>query len=300
MKTTAPLFPLALAAALLLAACNNSKGRYEASGAFEATEVIVSAQASGQIIQLDLAEGQSLQAGQTVGYIDTIQLHLTKKQLLASIQAASSRTNNVSLLVASLKRQLAQQQSEELRFQSLQRAGAATQKQLDDLHSSIDILQKQLAAQTETLQKANSSLNAELLALQIQVEQINDRIAKSLISTPIAGTVLAQYAEQGELAAQGRALFKLADLSRIYLRAYITADQLTQLKLGQEVPVFVDFGKSETSEYKGVISWISDKAEFTPRTILTKNERANLVYAVKIAVQNDGYLKLGMYGEVRL
>jgi HlyD family secretion protein len=182
----------------------------------------------------------------------------------------------------------------------LQKANAATQKQVDDIQSSIDVLQKQLAAQTETLQKGNSSLSSEIDALHIQVAQIEDLIAKSIISTPISGTVLAKYAEQGELAGQGRALFKIADMERIYLRAYITADQLSQLQLNQEVAVFADFGRKDMTEYRGVITWISDKAEFTPRTILTKNERANLVYAVKIAVENDGYLKLGMYGEIRL
>jgi len=288
-----------LLAVLMLSACSHKKGAYEASGIFEATEVIVSAQASGQIMQFDVTEGQNLTAFQTVGYIDTVQLYLKKEQLLASMKAAGSRTYNVALQIASLKQQIAKQQTELERFQNLQKANAATQKQVDDIQSSIDVLQKQLAAQTETLQKGNSSLASEIDALQIQVAQIEDLIAKSIISAPMDGTVLAKYAEQGELAAQGRALFKIADMERIYLRAYITADQLTQMKLNGEIAVFTDFGKKEMREYKGIITWISDKAEFTPRTILTKNERANLVYAVKIAVENDGYLKIGMYGEIR-
>ena len=287
-------------AVVTLAACSHKKGSYEASGIFEATEVIVSAQASGQIMQFDLIEGQSLAVSQTVGLIDTVQLHLKKAQLLASMKAAGSRTYNVALQIASLKQQIAKQETELARFQNLQEANAATQKQVDDIQSSIDVLQKQLAAQTETLQKGNSSLLSEIDALQIQVAQIEDLIAKSIISSPINGTVLAKYAERGELAGQGRALFKIADMERIHLRAYITADQLTQMKLNQEVAVFADFGKKDMREYKGVITWISDKAEFTPRTILTKNERTNLVYAVKIAVENDGFLKIGMYGEVRL
>ncbi|GHV58118.1 membrane protein [Bacteroidia bacterium] len=290
---------LLLLTVLLFAACNRNKGNYEASGIFEATEIVVSSQSTGQIMQFDLTEGQTLKANQIVGFIDTLQLHLKKEQLLASMKAAGSRTYNVALQIASLKQQIAKQQTELARFLNLQKANAATQKQVDDIQSAIDILQKQLAAQTETLQKGNSSLSSEIDALQIQVEQIDDLIAKSRLSVPMNGTVLAKYAEQGELAAQGRALFKMADLNHIYLRAYITADQLTQLKLNQEVAVFTDFGKKEMTEYKGIITWISDKAEFTPRTILTKNERANLVYAVKIAVENDGFLKIGMYGEIR-
>jgi HlyD family secretion protein len=289
-----------LPAVVLLAACSHQKGDYEASGIFEATEVVVSAQATGQIMQFDLTEGQTLAAFQTVGFIDTVQLHLKKEQLLASMRAAGSRTYNVALQIASLKQQIAKQETEWARFQNLQKANAATQKQVDDIRSSIDVLQKQLAAQTETLQKGNSSLSSEIDALQIQVLQIEDLIAKSSISSPISGTVLSKYAERGELAAQGRALFKIADMEHLYLRAYITADQLTRLKLNQEVAVFTDFGKKEMKEYKGLIIWISDKAEFTPRTILTKNERVNLVYAVKIAVENDGYLKIGMYGELKI
>jgi HlyD family secretion protein len=289
-----------LAFVFLLTSCGNKKGIYDASGAFEAAEVMVSAQVAGQIMQFDLIEGQNLQAHQVIGYIDTIQLHLKKAQLLAGMKAADSRTYNVSLQIASLKQQIAKQQTELERFQSLLKANATTQKQVDDIQSSLDVLQKQLAAQTETLQNANSSISAEVSGLYIQIEQIDDWINKSILSAPVSGTVLAKYAEKGELAGQGRALFKMADLDPIYLRAYISADQLTQLKLNQEVSVFADFGKKEMKAYPGVITWISDKAEFTPRTILTKNERANLVYAVKVAVKNDGYLKIGMYGELRI
>jgi HlyD family secretion protein len=285
---------------LILSSCGNKKGNYDASGTFEATEVLVSAQATGQIMQLDITEGQTLEAGQEAGYIDTVQLHLKKAQLLASMKAVDSRTYNVSLQIASLKQQIAKQQTERLRFRNLLQSNAATQKQVDDIQSSIEVLQKQLAAQTETLQNNNSSISAEISGLYIQVEQIDDLMRKSIICSPITGIVLAKYAEKGELAGQGRALFKIADMEHIYLRAYITADQLNRLQLNREVSVFADFGKKDMTEYKGTITWISDKAEFTPRTILTKNERANLVYAVKIAVKNDGYLKIGMYGELDL
>lgn len=283
----------------VVTSCGNKKGKSDASGTFEASEVVVSAQAAGQILQFDIAEGQTLEANQSAGYIDTLQLHLKKEQLQASMKAVNSRTYNVAVQIASLKQQIAKQQTELSRFQKLQQANATTQKQVDDIQSSIDVLQKQLAAQTDALQNGNSSLSSEIAALQIQVEQVEDLIAKSLITAPVSGTVLSKYAEKGELAAQGKPLFKMANLDDLYLRAYIVAEQLTQLKLNQEVSVFADFGRKELNEYKGEITWISDKAEFTPRTILTKNERANQVYAVKIAVKNDGYLKIGMYGEVR-
>jgi HlyD family secretion protein len=285
---------------ILFTSCGNKKGNYDASGTFEATEVLVSAQATGQIGQLDVTEGQTLEAGLEVGLIDTVQLYLKKKQLLAGMKAVDSRTYNVSLQIASLKQQIAKQQTELVRFRNLVQSNAATQKQVDDIQSSIDVLQKQLTAQTETLQNTNSSLSAEVSGLYVQVEQINDLINKSIISSPLTGVVLSKYAEEGEVAGPGKALFKVADMEHIYLRAYITADQLTQLKLNQEVSVFADFGKKEMTEYKGIITWIADKAEFTPRTVLTKNERANLVYAVKIAVKNDGYLKIGMYGELKI
>jgi HlyD family secretion protein len=287
-------------AAFSLWGCGKKNGDHDASGAFEAIEVVVSAQATGQIMQLDIVEGQALKVNQEVGFVDTIQLHLKKEQLSASMKAVDSRTYNVSLQMASTKQQIAKQQTELIRFRNLVKSNAATQKQVDDIQSSIDLLEKQLTAQTETLRNTNSSLSAEITSLYIQMEQINDLINKSIIVSPINGVVLSKYAQKGEIAVQGKALFKVADMTNIYLRAYITADQLTQMKLNQELSVFTDFGKKEMREYKGVITWISDKAEFTPRTILTKNERSNLVYAVKIAVQNDGYLKIGMYGEVKL
>jgi len=284
---------------LIFTACGKKKGQYAASGSFEATEIIVSAQAAGQIMQLSVVEGQAVDSNQVLGYIDTTQLHLKKEQLLAGIQAIDSRTYNISLQIASLKQQLAKQQTELARFQKLVQSNAATQKQVDDLQSAVDVLEKQIAAQTETLQKGNSSLLSEIQSMQIQIEQVEDMLAKSLIVTPAKGVVLAKYVEVGELAGQGRALLKIADLDNIFLRAYITADQLTQMQLNQEVEVLCDFGEKAMRAYKGQIIWISDKAEFTPRTILTKNERSNQVYAVKIAVKNDGYLKIGMYGEVK-
>jgi HlyD family secretion protein len=216
------------------------------------------------------------------------------------MKAIDSRSYNVSLQIASIKQQITKQQTELTRFQNLLKSNAATQKQVDDIQASIDLLQRQLAAQTETLQKNNNSISLEIQSLAIQVEQVEDLIRKSIISSPIDGTVLAKYAEIGEVAVQGRALFKIADINNMFLRTYFTADQLNKLKLNQKLSVFADFGEDDMREYTGTITWISEKAEFTPRTILTKDERANLVYAVKIAVKNDGYLKIGMYGEVKI
>ena len=291
---------MGFALVLLVTACGHKKGNYDASGSFEATETLVSAQAAGQIETFDVIEGQQLTANTEVGYIDTIQLHLKKEQLLANMKAVDSRSYNVSVQIASIKQQISKQETELQRFQNLLKSNAANQKQVDDIQASIDLLQRQLTAQTENVQNNNNSISSEARGLGIQVEQIEDLIQKSIISSPIDGTVLAKYAERGELTTQGRALFKIADVGNLYLRAYITADQLNKIKLNQTVSIFADFGKNEMREYSGVIAWISDKAEFTPRTILTKDERANLVYAVKIAVKNDGYLKIGMYGEVKL
>ena len=285
---------------LLVFACGNGKGNYDASGTFEATEVVVSSQASGQLMEFNIIEGQSLVANHPIGYVDTVQLYLKKMQLLANMKAVDSRSYNVSLQIASIKQQISKEQTELVRYQNLVKSNAATQKQVDDIVSQIDLLQKQLAAQTESVEINNRSVSNESKGLFVQIEQTDDLIKKSLISSPINGTVLSKYAEAGEVTAQGRALFKVADIDNMYLRAYITSDQLTQLKLGQTVNIFADFGEKEMREYPGTITWISDKSEFTPKTIQTRNERANQVYAVKIAVKNDGYLKIGMYGEVKI
>jgi HlyD family secretion protein len=280
--------------------CGKKRGNYDASGSFEATEVLVSSQVAGQIMRLDVERGQSLKANEEVGYIDTVQLYLKKRQLLASMKSVDSRSYDISLQIASIKQQIDKQQTELARFKNLLKSNAGTQKQVDDIQSSIDVLQRQLAAQTESLQNNNKSLSAESLSIQAQMEQIDDMIGKSFITSPIDGIVLEKYAEMGEMAGQGRVLFKIADMEHIFLRAYITADQLNKIKLNQGVSVFADFGGKEMKQYTGTIVWISDKSEFTPRTVLTKDERANLVYAVRVAVKNDGFLKIGMYGEIRI
>ena len=285
---------------LLLFSCVSKNSQYDASGVFEATEVMVSAQANGELMAFNVMEGQKVEANAPVGYIDTTQLYLRKMQFLASMKAVESRQYNVVRQVAALREQITTQKTELERFENLVKANAATQKQVDDILAQIAVLEKQLAAQTETLENNNRSVSGERSGLEMQIAQIDDQIRKSVVASPISGTVLSKYAQQGELATQGRALFKVADIENMNLRVYITADQLTTLKIGQKVKVFADRGKSERNEYQGAVIWISDRAEFTPKTIQTRDERANLVYAVKIAVQNDGYIKKGMYGEIKI
>ena len=288
-----------LVLALAMTACGKGNKAYDASGVFESTEVTVSAEGNGKIMSLDLQEGDRLEAGTVVGCIDTVQLYLSKIQLEASRRAVGSGRLNISRQIAALESQIAKQRQELDRFTKLEQAGASNRKQVEDIQAQLDILERQLAAQKESLQNANSNVSGQADALEAQMAQLEDRIRKCVITSPVNGTVLAKYSEAGELAVQGRALFKVADLENIRLRAYITADQLTNIKLGQTVKVYADQGTSGRKEYDGTLIWISDKAEFTPKTIQTRDERANLVYAVKIAVKNDGMIKLGMYGEVK-
>lgn len=285
---------------ILLSACGRGNGDYDASGVFETTEVIVSAETNGKIMQFDITEGQFLDAGKEIGYIDTVQLYLKKMQLLANMKSVKTRYTDVPRQIAATKQQIATQRNELKRFENLVKSNAANQKQVDDINAQILVLERQLAAQTETLENSNRGVSEESTGLDIQVAQLNDQLQKSIVTSPIKGTVLSKYAEQGELATQGRVLFKIADMDNMFLRAYITSGQLTEVKIGQQVRVFADFGEKDMKEYAGTITWISDKSEFTPKTIQTRDERANLVYAVKIAVKNDGYLKKGMYGELKL
>lgn len=284
---------------LLAASCVEGNKAYDASGVFESTEVTVSAEGNGKILSLDIQEGDRLEAGQIVGCIDTVQLHLSEVQLEASRRAVGSGWLDISRQIAALESQIGKQRQELDRFTKLEKAGASNRKQVEDIQAQIETLERQLAAQEESLNSSNRNVSGQADALEAQIEQIRDRIRKCDITSPVAGTVLAKYSEAGEFAALGRALFKVADIDNIRLRAYITADQLTTLKLGQQVRVFADQGSSGRKEYAGTLIWISDKAEFTPKTIQTRDERANLVYAVKIAVENDGLIKLGMYGDIK-
>lgn len=284
---------------LALTACGNSLDNYDASGTFEATEVIISSEANGKIMQFDVKEGQLLKAGQEVGCIDTLQLYLKKMQLLATGKAIAHKSTDINKQIAATQEQIKKAEYERKRTENLLKENAATQKQIDDIDSQIAVLKKQLEAQISTLQRGNASITEESSAYEIQVAQWNDQLRKCHITSPISGTVLAKYAEKGELASPGNPLFKIADMQHVFLRAYITANQLSQLKIGEKVKVYSDLGNDDRREYDGTITWIADKAEFTPKTIQTRDERANLVYATKIAVKNDGYLKIGMYGEMK-
>ncbi|MGE0770426.1 MAG: HlyD family secretion protein [Cyclobacteriaceae bacterium] len=281
----------------ILFSCGNSDSNFDASGNFEAEDVIVAAEGAGKIMKLEIKEGQLLKAGQVVGYIDTTQLHLRKKQLQLSIEAALARIPDMSAQLAALKTQVQTTEHEKSRFEKLLQADAATQKQVDDLTAQLELLKRQEAALRSSLATTTKSIRSETQPLQAQIDQINDQIAKSVIRNPMDGTVLVQYAEENEVTNMGKALYKIADVANITLRAYISGTQLPQLKLGDKVEILVD-DNEDYKKYEGTVQWVSDKAEFTPKTIQTKEERANLVYAIKVGVKNDGYLKIGMYGEV--
>lgn len=286
-------------ALLMLSACGSGMPDYDATGTFEATEVIVSAEAAGKLLQMDAEEGTRLRSGEEIGLIDTVQLYLKKLQLEASMKSVENQRPDLAKQIAATKQQIATAKREKKRVENLLAAGAANQKQLDDWDAQVALLERQLVAQESSLRNSTNSLTEQGNSVAIQVAQVEDQLQKCHIQSPIEGTVLAKYVEAGELAAIGKPLFKVAEIKRMYLRAYITSEQLSQVKLGDKATVYSDYGNSEQKPYSGVITWISDRSEFTPKTILTKNERANLVYAVKIAVENDGELKIGMYGGVK-
>ena len=290
---------LHIALTMLAVSCG-PKIQYDAQGTFEATEVVVSSEATGRILRFNVEEGMPVTNGATVGEIDSLQLHLQRKQPEAQLSALIGSRPDIKAQAASLREQIAKQQTERNRVKNMLRDGAATQKQLDDIEAQIRVLESQLTATLSTLGKNTAAIDDNAAALEAQIAAIDDRIAKSRITSPVGGTVLVKYAEAGEFASVGKPLMKIADLDNIYLRAYFTSDQLGQLRLGDKVSVTADFGGDERYDYEGHITWISPESEFTPKTIQTKDSRANLVYAVKIAVKNDGRLKIGFAGEVIL
>lgn len=327
--------------AFIMASCGEDKKDYDATGTFEATEVTVSAESSGQLISFNVAEGQLLDGGITVGQIDSRQLTLkraqlatsndqlvathgqldaNKRQLAANRQATASKQLDLKKQVASIRQQIANQQRERQRFSELLRDGAVPRKQVDDIDYQIQVLQKQLAATEEQIASQNAALaeqnkgiaaqidginsqqagvSAQQAGVRAQQAQLDDQIAHTFVKSPLSGTVLEKYAEQGEFVSIGKPLFKIADTKRMFIRAYITSEQLKDVRLGQKVKVMADYGHGQKKQYNGVVTWISSRSEFTPKTIVTDNERADLVYAVKIQFQNDGYVKIGMYGEVK-
>ena len=327
--------------AFIMASCGEDKKDYDATGTFEATEVTVSAESSGQLISFNVAEGQLLNGGITVGQIDSRQLTLkraqlatsndqlvathgqldaNKRQLVANRQATASKQLDLKKQVASIRQQIANQQREHQRFSELLRDGAVPRKQVDDIDYQIQVLQKQLAATEEQIASQNAALaeqnkgiaaqidginsqqagvSAQQAGVRAQQAQLDDQITHTFVKSPLSGTVLEKYAEQGEFVSIGKPLFKIADTKRMFIRAYITSEQLKDVRLGQKVKVMADYGNGQKKQYNGVVTWISSRSEFTPKTIVTDNERADLVYAVKVQFQNDGYVKIGMYGEVK-
>ncbi|MBL7741014.1 MAG: HlyD family efflux transporter periplasmic adaptor subunit [Chitinophagaceae bacterium] len=311
MKSTVKLFAAGLL--VILAACNNKNGKFDASGTFEADEVIVSSELPGKIVRFDVEEGRTFPKDTIVGTLDAESISLQKEQVRANIESLGEKTADVTPQVKLLEDQLTVQQSrlstllhEKGRIENLLRQDAATGKQLDDVNAEIDIARKnmtvtrqQIQVQRNNVATQNRGILSEGKPLEKRVAQLDDQLKRANIINPVNGTVIIKYAEAGEITSAGKALYKIADLSTMTLRAYITGTQLSQVKLGQAVKVFVDDGADKYKELPGTITWVSDKAEFTPKTIQTKDERANLVYAIKVKVKNDGYLKIGMYGEVK-
>lgn len=284
---------------LLAISCRN-KPDYDATGIFESTTVTVSSETSGKILSLHIAEGDNVKPGQPIGLIDTVLLSLQCKQLQSQQSSTEKSSPDIAAQAAALRTQITHQQDECERISRLLSNGAATRKQLDDANAQLKILRGQLDGLLSTLGKNRSSITDNALALQYQREQIEEQIRKSTIKAPITGTVLTKYAEPGEFVTPGRPLCKVADLNNMYLRSYFTAAQLADIRIGQKVTVIADFGDNKQYEYPGTITWIAQESEFTPKSIQTNDSRANLVYAVKVSVKNDGRLKLGQYGEVRL
>lgn len=299
---------------LLLSGCSRKGNGFDASGTFEADETIVSAELSGKLLTFSVTEGAMLAKDSVIGTLDAANLNLQQEQVEASINALQQKTADAGPQVQLLRNQLAVQQSqlenqqqEMKRIENLVKADAATGKQLDDIRAQIDVTNRQMNVtrqQIAVLQNNIATQNRGILSeadpLRKRVAQLKDQAQKANIVNPVAGTVITKYANAGEVTSVGKALYKIADLGTLSLRAYITGSQLPKIRLNQQVKVLVDDGAGKYREYSGIVTWIADKAEFTPKTIQTKEERANLVYAVKIAVKNDGLLKIGMYGEMKL
>lgn len=285
---------------LMMAACGNKEEEYDATGTFEATETTVYAEQNGALLTFNVNEGEVLEAGREVGLIDTTQTWLKIQQLGATKQVYQSQKPDMQRQIAVTRQQLVKARQEEQRYKELVADGAAPSKMLDDARSQVMVLQRQLDAQISSLTTSTRALDKQSAATDVQVNQLRDILRKCHIMTPTKGTVLEKYVERGEFVAAGKPLFKIADTENMFMRAYVTSAQLKDIKLGQKVKVFADYGDGQKKTYDGTISWISSRSEFTPKTILTEDERADLVYAVKIAIKNDGFVKIGMYGEVKL
>ena len=279
----------------LLTSCSGKNDKSDAYGNFEADETIISSEVSGKIIQLNLEEGQELKEGALIGIIDTTDYQLKKEQLMAQKNAISSKSGNITSQVEVQQQQKSNLLIDKARIEKLYKDGAATKKQVDDINGSINLVDKQITS----IQTQNAGVTDEILALEKQIEQLNQNIKKCYLTCPAAGTVLNKYIQPNELVIPGKSLYKIADLGNVFLRAYVSESQLANVKLGQKVEVLIDKGEDNTAKYEGTVTWVSSSAEFTPKIIQTKEERVNLVYAVKVRVKNDETLKIGMPGEVK-
>lgn len=285
--------------ALMMAACGGNEKEYDATGTFEATETTVFAEQSGALLSFDVNEGDNIEADKEVGLIDTTQTWLKIQQLNATKEVYQSQKPDMERQIAATRQQLVKAQQDEQRYKELVADGAAPSKMLDDASNQVKVLQKQLDAQISLLSTNTRALDKQTAAADVQVSQLRDMLRKCHIVTPTKGNVLEKYVERGEFVNTGKPLLKIADTEAMHLRAYVTSSQLQNIKLGQNVKVFADYGDNQRKEYEGTISWISSRSEFTPKTILTDDERADLVYAIKVAIHNDGFVKIGMYGEVK-
>ena len=283
----------------VLASCGSNEKEYDATGTFEATEVTVAAEQSGALMKFDVNEGDEIALGKEAGLIDTTQIWLKIQQAGATKEVYQSQKPDMEKQIAATRQQLAKARQDQQRYQELVADGAAPSKMLDDATNQVTVLQKQLDAQISSLSTQLSTLNSQLSTVDVQVSQLQDQLQKCHIAAPIKGTVLEKYVEKGEFVAVGKPLFKMADTEQMFMRAYATSAQLQNIKVGQKAKVFADYGDGQKKEYEGTVSWISSRSEFTPKTILTDDERADLVYALKVAFKNDGYVKIGMYGEVK-
>lgn len=285
--------------ALMLNACGNKEKEYDATGVFEATETVVCAEQNGSLMVFDVEEGDRLEQGREVALIDTVQLWLKMQQAEATKKVYRSQKPDMEKQLAAIREQLAKARQEQQRYRELVADGAAPRKMLDDADSQVEVLQRQMEALRSSLSVSTDALDRQMEAADVQREQLLDQLEKCHVRTPASGTVIEKYVERGEFVATGKPLFKMADTAHMYLRAYVTSAQLQHIRIGQKAKVYADYGQGQKREYAGTVTWISSRSEFTPKTILTDDERADLVYALKVAVKNDGYIKMGMYGEVK-
>ena len=297
MKAVNTIWMIGLA--MVLASCGDKEQKNDATGVFEATETTIAAEQSGTLMAFGVCEGDEIAAGKEVGLIDTTQIWLKIKQMGATKQVYQSQKPDMEVQIAVTRQQLDKAKQEQQRYKELVSDGAAPSKMLDDATSQVELLEKQLKAQVSTLNTQLSTLNSQLSTTDVQVSQLMDQLRKCHVIAPVKGTVLEKYVEKGEFVAIGKPLFKMADTKSMFIRAYVTSAQLKNIRVGQKAKVFADYGNGQKKEYEGVVSWISSRSEFTPKTILTDDERADQVYALKVAVKNDGYIKIGMYGEVQ-